>query len=112
MEPNLNYPTTLFTDLPVYAYTKAPVQHIVKSWAHFFDAIKAGLKVHDLRKNDRGFRVGDSLCLQRYDFVKGVYTGETVLADITYITNNTTPCAFSSSVLPADYCILSLKVRA
>jgi hypothetical protein len=84
--------------------------HIVKSWAHFYDAILRGWKTHDLRKDDRDYQVGDSLQLERYDNINGRYTGEHLQARITYITNKQMPCAFSSSVLPADYCILSLKV--
>jgi hypothetical protein len=32
--------------------------------------------------------------------------------EVTYITNRTVPCAFSSAVLAPGYCILSLKVMA
>lgn len=84
--------------------------HTVKSWAHFYDAIVAGKKMHDLRKDDRDYQVGDTLILQRYDNINGRYTGEECEAKVTYITNKQVPCAFSSSVLPPDYCILSLKV--
>lgn len=84
-------------------------KHIVKSWSHFFDAIKAGNKRHDLRKMDRNFVVGDTLLLQRYDNINGVYTGEELEVEITYITSNATPCAFSSAVLDRNFCILSLK---
>lgn len=84
--------------------------HSVKSWSHFFQAIKSGVKVHDLRKNDRGYNVGDIMRYEEYDFVKGEYTGEKMLAQITYLTDNRVPCAFSSAILPADYCIMSIKV--
>lgn len=50
--------------------------HHVKSWSHFFDAIKRGDKRHDLRLNDRDYAVGDMLVLQRYDPFAGCYTGE------------------------------------
>jgi hypothetical protein len=83
--------------------------HHVKSWAHFFDAIKAGQKTHDLRKNDRDYKIGDQLWLKRYDNINGGYTGETLLVNITYMTSTYTPCAFSSSALHEDYCILSIS---
>lgn len=86
-------------------------KHIVKSWAHFFDAIKAGKKLHDLRKMDREYKVGDTLVLQRYDNINGEYTGEEIEVEVTYITSNKTPCAFSSSALDRDYCILSLRLE-
>jgi hypothetical protein len=84
--------------------------HEVKSWSHFFQAIKAGDKLHDLRKNDRDYHVGDILVLREYDFINGRYTGHILEAVISYITDNRTPCAFSSAVLAPGYCILSLKV--
>lgn len=84
--------------------------HICKSWTYFFDVIASGQKTHDLRINDRDFAVGDFIILHRYDQVKGVYTGETCNVEITYITSNKTPCAFSSAVLDKEYCILSIKL--
>jgi uncharacterized protein YqfB (UPF0267 family) len=83
--------------------------HEVKSWSHFFDAIEAGAKKHDLRKNDRDYKVGDTLRLLRYDNINGKYTGGTQVVAVTYVTSNQFPCAFSSAVIPNDYCILSLE---
>jgi hypothetical protein len=83
----------------------------VKSWTHFFKAIKRGEKTHDLRDlKDRNYKVGDILLLREYDPFLGQYTGDTCRVKITYITSNKTPCAFSSSVLPKDYCILSINL--
>ena len=83
--------------------------HVVRSWAHLYDAIEIGLKTHDLRKNDRDYQVGDQLVLQRYDNTTGRYTGQEQKVKITYITGRDhVPCAFSSAVLPNDYCILSI----
>lgn len=85
------------------------MQHKVKSWSHFFDAIVRGDKLHDLRKNDRNYNVGDTLILERYDIQKGDYTGEQCEVLVTYMTSNKFPCAYSSAVLPHDYVILSIK---
>lgn len=82
-----------------------------KSWTHFFQAIKAGQKLHDVRE-DEGFQIGDVIVLQEYDNINGRYTGEQIEVEVTYITNRTVPCAFSSAVLAPGYCILSLKVLA
>lgn len=84
--------------------------HEVKSWAHFYDAIAEGRKLHDLRKMDREYNVGDILVLKRYDNINGKYTGEEQRVEVTYITSNKVPCAFSSSALDRDYAILSLKL--
>lgn len=83
--------------------------HHVKSWSHFFDAITDGSKKHDLRKNDRNYQVGDDIILEKYDNINGRYTGDMLVCSVTYITSNVVPCAFSSAVLPPDYCILSLQ---
>lgn len=84
----------------------------VKSWTHFFQAIKRGDKLHDMRDlRDRKYKVGDVLILQEYDPFKGEYTGDTCRVKITYITSADTPCAFSSSALAPGYCILSLKLE-
>ena len=85
--------------------------HAVKSWTHFFQEIKAGRKLHDMRDlKDRKYRVGDYLLLEEYDPFRGAYTGDKCLVEITYITSADTPCAFSSAALSPGYCILSLKL--
>lgn len=84
--------------------------HKVKSWSHFFEAIKEGRKLHDLRVNDRDYNIGDTVILQKYDIIGGEFTGEELRTEITYITDDRYPCAFSSAILPKDYCILSLKL--
>lgn len=83
----------------------------VKSWPHFFQAIKKGEKLHDMRDlRDRRYKIGDFLILQEYDPFKGEYTGETCTVEVTYITSADTPCAFSSAALAPGYCILSLRL--
>lgn len=83
----------------------------MKSWSHFFQAILAGKKLHDLRsKKDRKFYVGQIITLEEYDQFEGVFTGAHLDVEVTYITSNDTPCAYSSAALDRDYCILSLKV--
>lgn len=90
---------------------RQPRVHRVKSWVPFFQAIKRGDKTHDLRKDDRGYNVGDQLVLSEYDQTTGRYTGDRFIVDITFITDRRTPCAFSSAVLPPEYCILSIQKR-
>jgi hypothetical protein len=83
--------------------------HKVKSWVHFFRAIVAGEKTHELRHDDRNYQVGDQIILQEYDNINGCYTGEECTVEVTYITNRAKPCAFSSAVLDSEYCILSIR---
>jgi hypothetical protein len=99
--------------LPDFAFTSEPrpVDGTMKSWPAFFQAIKGGYKLHDIRsKKDRTFEVGQRWLLQEYDPFKGEYTGDSLVVEITYITSNDTPCAYSSAVLDRDAVVLSLKV--
>lgn len=86
--------------------------HECRSWVHLFTPILDGAKTHDLRIDDRNYRVGDRILLREYDISVGRYTGRKVTVEITYITGRNEgqcPCAFSSAVLPRDYVILSIR---
>ena len=83
--------------------------HIVKSWPQFFKPMVDGTKKHDLRKNDRDWKIGDILELQEFDPILGEYTGSVAAMKITFITNNSTPCAYSSHALDRGYSILSVE---
>lgn len=48
--------------------------HYLKTWPDFFAAIVDGNKRFEVRKNDRGFAVGDTLVLREYSLLNG-YTG-------------------------------------
>lgn len=85
--------------------------HTVKSWTHFYQAIKASNKTHDMRDmKDRDYCVGDILLLREFDPFTGNYSGHETQVLITYITSADTPCAFSSAALAPGYCILSLRL--
>ena len=87
------------------------VNHNVRSWSHFFQAIVSGAKKHDLRDlHDRDYKVDDIVNLQEYDNINGCYTGREQWVKITYITSRDRPCAFSSAVLDNNYAILSLAL--
>ncbi len=40
--------------------------HELKTWPEFWDAVDRGEKTFEVRKDDRGFQVGDVLALQRW----------------------------------------------
>ena len=40
------------------------MNHDLKIWPEFFDAVASGAKPFDLRKNDRNYHVGDTLLLR------------------------------------------------
>lgn len=52
--------------------------HELKIWTHHFVEVQSGKKAFELRKDDRGFQVGDLLCLQEYDPETHHYSGRSV----------------------------------
>lgn len=97
---------------PLYA-GGAKHDYEVKSWPWFFSEMIAGKKKHDMRdKRDREYKVGDRMLLREFDPRTGKYTGQSATAYITYITDNVTPCAMSSSALDNNHAILSVSVTS
>lgn len=77
------------------------MEHKLKTWPEFFKHIWSGEKTFELRKDDRGFRAGDTLRLQEWSKSYG-YTGREVIATATYILSN----GFG---LKADWVIIALR---
>jgi hypothetical protein len=50
--------------------------HELKCWPEYFQATFIGLKKFDLRRNDRGFKVGDMIKLREYEPPKPQVQGE------------------------------------
>jgi hypothetical protein len=85
--------------------------HVLKSWPEFFGEIIAGRKTHDLRRSDdRNFAVGDHLHLREWDPKARQYTGHETNVIITYITDEQSPCAYSTEALGPGFCILSIRL--
>jgi ParB family transcriptional regulator, chromosome partitioning protein len=81
----------------------SPSLHFLKIWPAFFAQITSGKKTCELRKNDRGFKVGHMLCLQEFDPKRKIYTGLETQVSVTGIIEN-----FKG--LERGYCILSIKL--
>lgn len=62
------------------------VIHALKTWPEFYQAIDAGKKTFEIRKDDRGYNVGDVLVLREYDPIKDTYSGRVEMKRVTYIT--------------------------
>lgn len=58
-------------------------EHELKILPEYFEAIKNGTKTFEIRKNDRGFAIGDILTLKEYSGEK--YTGREINKVIIYI---------------------------
>ena len=73
--------------------------HDVKLGATFFEDVKTGRKTFELRKNDRGYKEGDTIVLHEYK--DGTTTGRTIMKKIAYMLEDFTG-------LEDGYCILGL----
>ncbi|WLJ71072.1 hypothetical protein [Sphingomonas phage Kimi] len=77
--------------------------HELKVITRFWEDLEAGRKNFELRRNDRHYRVGDTLKLKEFNHDHG-FTGRTLLFDVTYM------------LLPEDipgiqtgWCIMGIK---
>lgn len=61
--------------------------HKLKTWPEPFKAVANGQKTHEIRVDDRGFKVGDTLELLEWDQNLCEYTGHMVVRSVTYITH-------------------------
>ncbi|MEI6796561.1 MAG: DUF3850 domain-containing protein [Methanomassiliicoccales archaeon] len=59
------------------------MEHSLKLDTAFFQAVLEGVKTFELRKNDRGFAVGDDMVL--HEWKQGTYTGRSTPVRITYL---------------------------
>lgn len=78
-------------------------RHEIKIAAPYYDDVASGKKRFELRKNDRGYKEGDSL--KMLEFKDGKHTGRTIDADIIYMLEEYTG-------LQEGYCILGIDVTA
>jgi len=65
--------------------SKTPSAHILKCWPEYFQAISNGSKKFELRKNDRGFKTGDTLILVEYDPETAQFTGLKTKAEVDFL---------------------------
>lgn len=64
---------------------REPIVHELKTWPQYFAAVRSGKKRFEVRRNDRDFRVGDTLCLVEYDHETDVYSGAGLTCLVTYL---------------------------
>jgi ASC-1-like (ASCH) protein len=63
------------------------MKHKLKIQNEYFEAVCSGEKSFEIRKNDRDFKVGDTLILQEFLPISKQYTGRVIEKEITYITD-------------------------
>lgn len=76
--------------------------HDIKIAASYYDDVASGRKRFELRKNDRGYKVGDSL--KMLEFKDGKHTGRIIDAEIIYMLEE-------YAGLEEGYCILGIEVN-
>lgn len=87
--------------LPSDKQETGPKVHQVRLAKTYFDDVAAGIKSFELRKNDRGYKVGD--ILEMMEFSEGRNTGRLIRAEATYILEDYTG-------IEDGYCIMAIKV--
>lgn len=70
---------------PHSSEVRAARVHELKCWPEFYALLLAGEKMFELRKNDRGFRVGDALLLREYNPADDAYTGREMCRAVTCV---------------------------
>ena len=60
-----------------------PQSHELKILPKYFEAVVAGVKRFELRKNDRNFKVGEQIILREWDGEQ--FTGRNVIYTILYV---------------------------
>lgn len=68
------------TDRDLHAWV-----HELKTWPEMFQAISSGEKPFEVRRDDRGFEVGDWLRLREFEDVAQRYTGRELRRRISYV---------------------------
>lgn len=61
------------------------VKHELKIFPIFFEAVERGEKTFEVRRNDRGFQVGDLVILKEWDPKRDVFTGRKTRRKISYL---------------------------
>ena len=80
--------------------------HELKLCKRFYDVLKSGAKTYEVRRNDRGFKVGDTLILRPVtDDESRTYISNLrpLMAEITYM------LAENGWGIEEGYCVLALR---
>ena len=78
--------------------------HSLKILPEYFEAVISGVKTFEIRKDDRGFKVGDTIILDEIFHKYGEYTYRSIKVEITYILRG------GEYGLDENYVIMSIKI--
>ena len=76
--------------------------HSLKTWPEYFNKVVSGEKSFEVRKDDRGFEVGDTLILQEFIMNFG-YTDREIYKEVTYKLEG------GSFGVEKGFCVLGLR---
>ena len=82
------------------------IEHELKTWTPFFTHVWNSTKRFEVRKDDRGFKVGGQVILREYNNELKGYTGYEVRAVIDYVLKG------GQFGIEDGYCILSIVVMS
>lgn len=84
--------------------------HDLKTWPEFYADLLSGAKTFELRKNDRGFEVGDELRLHEWDPLTEQYTGRRTTRKVIYLLEHRPGAGCAATYgLREDYVILAIE---
>lgn len=75
----------IFLDECMRNFGKPEITHELKTVQPFFGDVVSGSKTFEVRLNDRGFELNDTLVLKEYNPEIFLYTGQEVRARVSYI---------------------------
>lgn len=75
--------------------------HQLKTTPEYFEAVASGHKTFEVRKNDRGFKVGDFLGLNEFNANE---TGRFMIVEVIYVLDNEDYCKDGQVILGIRPC--------
>lgn len=78
--------------------------HHIKCWPEYFESIENGIKTFELRKDDRNYKIGDTLVIRDFDPDTATYSGKFLIRIVNYKMSD------SLMGLQYGYCILGLSI--
>lgn len=78
--------------------------HELKTWPKYFEAISENRKQFEVRKDDRGFQVGDVLHLKEWNEIQEIYTGMELLVQVSYILKG------GQFGIEEGFCVMGIKL--
>ena len=88
---------------------RPPRQHELKCWRPYFLEIASGRKTFEIRRDDRGFQVGDTLMLIEWDEATSKRTGYFLTATVGYVLRAPLPFDPSGEGLGPEWVVMSLR---